>query len=37
MNTRAGILAGIGNTALVELTRVVPRGSARVVAEHQSV
>lgn len=29
----AGVLAGIGNTPLVELTRIVPRGSARLFAK----
>ena len=33
---QTGILAGIGNTPLVELTRVVPAGSARVIAKLES-
>jgi cysteine synthase len=32
-NPPTGVLAGIGNTPLIELTRVVPRGAARVVAK----
>lgn len=32
---RAGILAAIGNTPLVELGRVVPRGAARIVAKFE--
>ena len=31
--TPQGVLAGIGNTPLVELVRVVPLGSARVMAK----
>ena len=31
--TRAGVLAGIGGTPLIELQKVVPRGSARVLAK----
>ena len=31
--TSAGALAGIGNTPLVELVRVVPEGSARVMVK----
>lgn len=30
---QAGVLAGIGNTPLIELARIVPRGSARVIAK----
>ena len=30
LNKTSGVMAGIGNTPLVELTRIVPRGSARV-------
>ena len=30
LNQTSGVLAGIGDTPLVELTRIVPRGSARV-------
>lgn len=31
--TREGVLAGIGNTPLIELTKLVPTGSARVLAK----
>lgn len=36
MHTRAHVLGAIGNTPLVELQRVVPKGSARVVAKLES-
>lgn len=36
MTGRPGVLAGIGDTPLIELRRVVPRGAARVVAKLES-